>query len=124
MPGALVPAQNDGTIGRSKRAAWGVTLAAVAALTAAWDGLRKSSESDASWRPEGETLLFSSDAALEDLRRASEVHLDADEELRRLQMFDYISPGEMLRDLHGPHGAECDRPDLDRRMIDELTPRR
>jgi hypothetical protein len=37
---------------------------------------------------------------------------------------DYISPAEMLRDLNDRHGAECDRPDLDRRMIEQLSPRR
>ena len=44
--------------------------------------------------------------------------------LEEIRYVDYISPGEMLHDLHFRHGAECDRPDLDRQMIDRLSPRR
>lgn len=51
--------------------------------------------------------------AIEDARQISFVPEDA-----------YISPDQMLRDLRGRHGAECDRPDLDRAMIDSLDPRR
>lgn len=63
------------------------------------------------------------------LGRAAEAITDAilgeAQPFDQLRLIDYISPEEMLRDLRGGHGADCDRPGLDRRMIEELSrPRR